>query len=185
MNRTSPNPQKLSSDMLVAFYLGEFPDIEGRLIETIWAWDYQRLEYTHNYIQWLFPMKQRSHFNPRAPVLDDETIEQFKRHPQLKTHLLQSFKVMLKFYGLQSFEEASKIEITKSAEYSERKQNWLHPGNHNYLRITRILTSLNLLGLGLYAQAFFKCLDQIYQEERSQIGPETYQFWKNAGENTE
>jgi hypothetical protein len=69
--------------------------------------------------------------------------------------------------------EYTQVEITKSAEYSERKQNQLNAGNHNYLRITRILTSLNLLGLGAYAQAFFKCLAQSYQEERSQIGPET------------
>src|SRR5262245_4888856 len=177
MNQAASNPKNLSSDMLVAFYLGEFPDIEGRMIETIWAWDYQRLEYTHNYIQWLFPMKQRSQFNPRAPILDDETIERFKRHPQLKAHLLQSFKVMLKFYGLQcSREEDSEVEITKSGEYLERKQNWLNPVNHNYLRITRILTSLSLLGLSNYAQALFKCLDQIYQEESRQIGRETYQF---------
>jgi hypothetical protein len=185
MSQATSNPKKLFSDMLIAFYLGEFPDIEGRMIETIWAWDYRRLEYTHNYIQWLFPMKQRSHFNSRAPILDDETIELFKNHPQLKAHLLQSFKVMLKFYGLQCSQEGdSKVEITKSEEYLERKQNWLNQGNHNYLRITRILTSLSLLGLGNYAQAFFKCLDQIYQEERPQIGRETYEFWKNAGEST-
>lgn len=183
MNQTSSNPQKLSSEMLIAFYLGEFPDIEGRMIETIWSWDYRRLEYTHNYIQWLFPVKERSHFNPRAPILDDETIELFKSHPQLKAHLLQSVKVLLKFYGLQcSREEASEVEITKSSEYFERKQNWLNQDNHNYLRITRILTSLNLLGLGNYAQAFFKCLDQIYQEEKHQIGRETYEYWKYAVE---
>jgi hypothetical protein len=182
VSRSSDNLNQLSSEILIAFYLGEFPDGEGRMIETIWSWDYLRLEYTHNYIQWLFPLKQRSNFNFRAPILDDETIEAFNHNPQLKANLLKSFKVMLKFYGLYAEEENSRIEIMKSAEYSERKRVWLTQDNHNYLRITRILTSLVLLGLGNYAHAFFNCLEQIHQEERHQIGRETYEFWKNAVE---
>jgi hypothetical protein len=72
---------------------------------------------------------------------------------------------MLKFYGLQCNEVGNTdIEITKSDEYQERKQNWINAGNHNYLRITRILTSLRLLGLENYAQAFFKCLNQFTQK---------------------
>lgn len=183
MSQSSSNLSQLSSETLIAFYLGEFPDIEGRMIETIWSWDYLRLEYTHNYIQWLFPLKQRSNFNFRAPILDDEAIEAFNHTEQLRANLLKSFKLMLKFYGLHCEEENSEIEITKAADYLERKQVWLNQDNHNYLRITRILTSLGLLGLGHYAQAFFKCLEQIYQEDRDQIGRETYAFWKNAVEN--
>lgn len=181
MNQTPNNLENLASDMLIAFYLGEFPDAHGRMIETIWSWDYQRLEYTHNYIQWLFPLKERSHFNPRAPVLKDETIAAFRASEPLQQRLLQSFRVMLKFYGLQ-FDETNEgeIKITKSVEYSQRKRVWLSPDNHNYLRITRILTSLRLLGLELYAQAFFNCLDQIYQEEAAYIGRETYHYWCNA-----
>jgi hypothetical protein len=171
----------IASASLIAFYLGEFPDSEGRMLEQIWAWDYMRLEYVHNYIQWLFPLKQRSHFNPRAPVLDDEVIAAFRENKQLKAHLLKSFKVMLKFYGLQCNEGANAgIEVAKSDEYQQRKPVWLNPHNHNYLRITRILTSLRLLGLEPYAQAFFKCLDQIYAEEKRNIGAETYAYWKSA-----
>ena len=151
------------------------------MIEDIWSWNYQKLEYTHNYIQWLFPLKEKSRFNQNAPVLNDEVIEAFRTNEQLRIHLLQSFKVMLRFYGLQCDDrESVDIEITKSNEYKERKINWIEQGNHNFLRITRILNSLSILGLGNYAQAFLKCLNQIYSEESISIGSTTYSYWKNA-----
>jgi hypothetical protein len=59
VNETASNPKKLASDMLVAFYLGEFPDIEGRMIETIWSWDYRRLEdfVGHCYVDHIIHLK--------------------------------------------------------------------------------------------------------------------------------
>lgn len=168
-------------EVLVAFYLNQRPDSEGRMIEEIWCWDDESLEYTHDYIQWLFPLKQRSRFNPDAPLLNDAVIQAFRTNEQLRSHLRKSLKVMLSFYGLQGNERNNgHIEVTQSDEYRERKTVWLNRGNHNYLRITRILTSLNLLGLEYYAQAFFNCLDQIYSEEGDRIGSETYTFWKNT-----
>src|SRR4028118_317782 len=166
---------------ILTFYQGQSPDSSGRMIETIWSWDYQKLEYTHDYIQWLFPLKEKSRFNWNAPVLNEEVIQAFRKNEQLRIRLSKSFKLMLKFYGLQCNEVGNTdIEITKSDEYQERKQNWINGGNHNYLRITRILTSLRLLGLENYAQAFFRCLNQIYSEESPNIGNKTYAYWKSA-----
>lgn len=167
--------------VIVAFYLGQRPDSEGRMIEDIWSWDYQKLEYTHDYIQWLFPLKQKSRFNPDAPVLNDEVIQAFRTNEQLRVRLKKSLEVMLTFYGLRSNEPGNAdIEIAKSDEYRERKTVWLNRGNHNYLRLTRILSSLRLLGLEPYAKALFKSLDQLYSEESQSIGSQTYAFWKNA-----
>lgn len=168
-------------EVIVAFYLSQRPDSSGRMIEDIWAWDYQKLEYTHDYIQWLFPLKEKSRFNLNAPVLNDEVIQAFRTKENLRVRLRKSLKVMLRFYGLQCNEHGlSDIEITKSDEYQKRKSNWVEQKNHNYLRITRILTSLSILGLEHYAQAFFKCLSQIYTEESKNIGSETYAYWKSA-----
>jgi hypothetical protein len=90
---------------------------------------------------------------------------------------------MLQFYGLQCNKiDTTGIEITKSDNYPERKINWIEEGNHNYLRLTRILTSLRLLGLEDYAQALFKCLNQIYLEEGKNIGSRTYAYWESAAE---
>lgn len=166
---------------IFAFYQGQSPDSSGRMIENIWLWDYQKLEYTHDYIQWLFPLKEKSRFNQNAPVLNDEVIQSFRTNENLRLRLKKSLEVMLHFYGLQCNELGNTdIEITKSREYQERKLNWISKGNHNYLRLTRILTCLRLLGLEKYAQALFQCLNQIYLEESQNIGSETYAYWQSA-----
>ena len=76
--------------------------------------------------------------------------------------------------------ENAEIVIAKSAEYLSRKREWIERFNHNYLRLTRILTSLTELGLKNYALALFKCLDELYNEETASIGLETYTYWKKA-----
>ncbi len=184
MTKLLPNgSMSKSSEVIVAFYLSQRPDSCGRMIEDIWAWDYQKLESTHDYIQWLFPLKQKSRFNANAPVLNNEVIQAFTTNEQLRIRLVKSLKVMLSFYGLQCFEQGNTdIEITKSDKYESRKPDWISIGNHNYLRLTRILTSLRILGLSNYAQVLFKCLDQIYKQESRSIGSKTYAFWKSAVE---
>jgi hypothetical protein len=173
--------QNKPSEDILAFYRCQSPDSEGRMLETIWSWNYYSLEYTHNYIQWLFPLKERSQFNRNAPVLNDEVIQSFRTSENLRKNLRKSFDLMLKFYGLQCNETGNTdIEILPSHEYQERKLDWIEEENHNYLRITRILTSLRLLGLEKYALAFFNCLSQIYLEEGENIGSKTYAYWKSA-----
>ncbi|QKQ77020.1 opioid growth factor receptor-related protein [Nostoc sp. TCL240-02] len=167
--------------MIVPFYLGEQRDSEGRMIAEIWTWNFEELECVHNYIQWLFPLHERSAFNPDAPILDQEIIEVFRSNPYLRQNLLRSFTVMLQFYGLQRHESNDgKVIINQSEEYQNRKSEWVCIFNHNYLRITRILKCLMTLGLESEAQAFYKCLQQIYHEDSNQIGSETFQYWTMA-----
>ena len=180
------NPAKdrgRSAGILVSFYRGEVTDSEGRRLDEIQSWEFDRLEYTHDYIQWLFPLKTRSGANPDAPALDAAQIEAFRGDAKLKERLLKSFKLMLSFYGLQCEEMAQGIHVTRSSDFRWRKRNWLNEYNHNYLRITRIIISLRLLGLESHARAFFECLDQIYAEEGDRIGEVTYGYWKRAAEN--
>ncbi len=184
MTKSPPNELiNKPPEIIVAFYLSQRPDSCGRMIEDIWLWDYQKLEYTHDYIQWLFPLKQKSRFNAHAPVVNNEVIQAFRTNEELRIRLVKSLEVMLSFYGLQCFEQGNvDFRITKSDEYEERKNGWISIGNHNYLRLTRILTSLRILGLSNYAQVFFKCLDQIYKQESRRIGSKTYAFWRSAVE---
>ncbi len=107
-------------------------------------------------------------------------IEAFRTDERLKAKLIKSFKIMLSFYGLQSDGTGATSKVFKSGEYLDRKRIWLNNGNHNYLRITRILTSLRVLGLEEHARAFFDFLDELYREEGGQIGPITYGYWARA-----
>lgn len=174
------NKQQLTA-MIVPFYLGKQSDIEGRKIQEIWAWDFEDLECVHNYIQWLFPLPEKSSFNPDAPVVDEHVIQSFHANPRLQQNLLKSLTTMLRFYGLQGGEDSTnRFVVTKSEEYPDRKQEWIRIMDHNYLRITRILRCLTVLGLESYAQAFYQCLAQIYREESRHIGGATFQYWTEA-----
>jgi Opioid growth factor receptor (OGFr) conserved region len=165
---------------IVPFYLGEQQDSAQRTIQEIWAWDFEELEIVHDYIQWLFPLPEKSAFNSDAPIVNDEVIQAFQTNPQLRQNLRHSFTVMLRFYGLQSHESEGKIIIYKSQDYLSRKHEWVSLFNHNYLRITRILKCLVTLGLPNEAQALYKCLQQIYQEDSDKIGSKTFQYWTKA-----
>jgi hypothetical protein len=167
--------------MLIPFYSGQQAAPEGQNIQTIWAWDFEQLEDSHNYIQWLFPLAEKSAFNLNAPVVDEVVIQAFRSNPHLRKNLRQSLRVMLRFYGLQYVESKDdRVVVNQLASYSERKPNWVSKFNHNHLRITRILKCLMILGLENYARAFYACLQQIYQEDSGLIGEETFQYWTRA-----
>ena len=175
------NHQKQLTAILVPFYLGEQQDSEGRTIQEMWTWDFEKLECAHDYIQWLFPLPERSAFNRDAPIVDEEVIQAFQSNPHLHQNLLRSFTVMLQFYGLQRHESNhGKIVVSQSEDYPNRKLEWVCIFDHNYLRITRILKCLMTFGLENEAQAFYECLRQIYRENSDQIGGKTFQYWTIA-----
>jgi hypothetical protein len=159
----------------IQFYLGEVPDSEGRTIHDILTFSLHDLEVVHDYIQWLFPVRERSHFNPKAPLLSDEDIRVFRASEVLKGTLHKAFLKMLEFYGFELHDK----QVVRSANWNQRK-GWLTPYNHNFLRITRILTSLRLLGLEECAQALYSVLEEVRHEHVARIGVETWRFWTDA-----
>ncbi|HEY7236794.1 MAG TPA: opioid growth factor receptor-related protein [Gemmatimonadaceae bacterium] len=144
---------------LVQFYEGIATDDRGRRLEDIWRFSDEELEDVHDYIQWLFPLTERSAFNPDAPILDEPTIQKFRTDAALRRQLERSYQRMREFYA---------------------NLQWVTPGNHNYLRLTRILKSLTLLGLGERAAELLVWLEGIYAEHEGAIGPRTLAFWRAA-----
>jgi Opioid growth factor receptor (OGFr) conserved region len=173
----------VTPDAAVAFYSGG-PDSEGRTLEEIWSWSDHRLEAVHDYIQWMFPTVQPSGVNPYAPLVTPQTIEAFETQPTLRDSLRKSLDRMLLFYGLRRvvFPAAEdRIEIDPR-RFPERAANWLHPGNHNHLRLTRIMDSLATLGLGNDARALRRCLleDVCEGPGRQRVTRSTVEFWRRA-----
>jgi hypothetical protein len=166
---------------IVDFTRDQAPDTEGRTIHEIWTWDDDALEAVHDFIQWLFPLPEPSQFNPDAPLLTTEDIAALRGEAQLRANLRRSFDRMLTFLGLAWDENGSIIE---GPSFEGRAAEvWATP-NHNWLRITRILGSLSLLGLKTEARALFARLEQFYQQKRFPIPERTYWFWRKAVERT-
>jgi hypothetical protein len=168
---------------ILAFYREEASDHRGRYLQEILSWPDERLEVVHDYIQWLFPLSEPSGFNVSAPVLTPATIDQFRGQPELQKAVRSSFLRMLDFFGFQ-IRSTNPLDVKRRPDFSEKSERWLTQGNHNHLRITRILKSLHILGLQREAKAFFDCVSEIYEEERRKSDPtisdETMLYWRRA-----
>ena len=165
---------------IVGFYGGERPDDRGRHLATIQAWPDNRLEAVHDYIQWLFPLPERSAFNPDAPLLTEADIRAFQESAALRERLLASLRRMLAFYGLVLDDADGDPRITPALDFPRQPHDWLHAGNHNLLRFTRILRCLTLLGLPRHARALLACLERLQREHPDAIGPVTMRYWRGA-----
>ena len=155
-------------------------DDDGRTFGEILSWDDARLERVHDYIQWIFPLPERSGANPGAPVLDAQTIAAIRGNEDTQWRLRGGFVRMLAFYGF-TWQDGTVLE---GPRFAAAARNWLHAGNHNHLRLTRMLRSLRVLGLGHEAAALWEALRSLYEREsaagRRTITPETFEFWRQA-----
>jgi hypothetical protein len=120
--------------------------------------------------------------NASAPVLSNGDIARFQSDESLRTRLVQSFELLLRFFGIELADagDVASANVRKAHNFDERRQVWLHDGNHNFLRISRILRSLTLLGCAGYASAFIECLEVIYSEMPEAIGDTTNGYWRRA-----
>jgi hypothetical protein len=168
------------ADPIVRFYRLDGPDARGRMLTDILAWDDARLESVHDYIQWLFPLPEPSAFNPAAPILSEATVRTFQHDGTLQARLGQALARMLAFYGLAQSTRSGRVEIEKAKDFAAQSRLWLHPGNHNHLRLTRILTCLRLLGLEDQSRALFSCLERIASEHPHAISSTTLAYWTRA-----
>lgn len=170
----------MRTSQLVVFYLSEGSDSTGRMIDEILSWNDKQLEDVHDYIQWLFPLQERSGFNSSAPLVTADDVAIFHENSMAREKLLLSFARLLDFYGFSVVMDSNVIKIVKSEKFGEKSHNWLTPYNHNFLRITRILKSLVLLGHGKYAILFLQTLEEVYKDNSQIIGEKTLCYWKNA-----
>jgi hypothetical protein len=176
----------------IDFYMGRTRNEPNgpTMKEILEEWSDGRLEDEHQYIQWLFPLRTFSHYNPSAPLLNDELVGALNTL-DLHCRMGRSFNRMMRFYGLTYNLKSQKRdpgkgsslpELMRAPNYAERRKIWLTPGNHNFLRITRMLKCLTEVGLKkLNADPFLEILTDIYKKEgKGIISEKTFKFWQNA-----
>jgi hypothetical protein len=166
---------KFGQSKIIDFYLGIDPKWNPA---DILMWKADQLENNCLYIQWLFPLPEPSRFNPEAPLLTENDIFYFKNSKILRQCLLESFERMLWFYGF--YVDNSKIKRRGIGSDKKLMQWWMNPGNHNYLRITRILRCLMLCGLEEEAQEFYGILKNLYVIYPDMIEKRAFDFWTEA-----
>ncbi|XP_015220427.1 opioid growth factor receptor [Lepisosteus oculatus] len=139
------------------FYLNEIgTEPDGIMIKEFlqnWKQDYKKLERNHSYIQWLFPLREPG-MNYMAYELTREEIEEFHKNEVAKQTLIQSYELMLGFYGIELVNKETG-EVKRAWNFEDRFDN-LDRNMHNNLRITRILKCLGELGFEHYKAPLVK-----------------------------
>jgi hypothetical protein len=160
---------------LLDFYRGTGTDSEGRTLQELWGYSYDAMEHVHDFIQWLFPLVERSRFNPSAPLLTDADIAAFRAEPPLHENLLRSFRKFLDFLGLVYVDD----RVEPAAAGAARRAVFAAP-NHNWLRISRVLASTRMLGLEPASRAFFSYLKGLRDRDEAPIPADTFGYWQMA-----
>lgn len=142
---------------IFAFLEGEQENLFGLHIEEFFAFDYKTLETKHNYIQWVFPTPEPSKhgFSPKITLNDAKT----RNNETIRQNMRKAYQIMRSFYSI------------------ERKSEWLTPGNHNFLRISRILRSLRVFSLDEEAEEFYNYLCKVKRCHPNAIPDKTVKIW--------
>jgi hypothetical protein len=100
-------------ETLISFYEETGTDSRGRYLADILRWGVNKLESSHDYIQTLFPLPERSGINDLAPTIDRQVFEAFRSRVDLRDKLLDAFKKILWFYGFELATEDGKLVVSE------------------------------------------------------------------------
>lgn len=145
---------------LVPFLQGKANDHRGRSHIDILAFSNKELEYWHDYIQWIFPLTEKSSGMPRAPFLEDNEVFKLLKTDQVVLGNLRAAIARLKrFYTEVDF--------------------WICEYDHNHRRITRILKSAVLFGLSQEAEDFYNFIIERIESQEI-VSLEVQNLWKKS-----
>ena len=145
---------------LVNFLNGTGPDHQGRYLRDIWDFDDEAIEQTHDFIQWMFPLTEKSMSAPGAPTLSANDIEANRASETAQANLERSAHWYVGFL--------------------QRNDHWIVPYNHNHLRITRVIKSLHLLVSVNESSLFLKAVFEISGDRLNVIRKDAVSFWNSA-----
>ncbi len=143
--------------------------------------NFDNLENHHDYIQVFFPNKVASNYDNKDLYLDSNDFKdawQARKtsDPQLMTKIQNemklNFKKMLTFWGFLTDPNITFIIPNEGEAATARRQKKICSGNHNNLRVTRVLLALRNFGLGNLATIFYNALQG--------LNPPSEPFWAQA-----
>lgn len=146
--------------MLSDFLNGTSPDHRGRYLRDIWDFDDKAIEHTHDFIQWMFPLKERSGSVPGVPTLSAKDIDAIHGSDVARANLERSVQWYLGFL--------------------QRNDYWVKPYDHNHLRITRVIKALDLLLSQRVALTFLNSVLEVVGESVDSVSQAAIRFWKAA-----
>tara|TARA_B100000925_G_scaffold137869_1_gene103239 strand:- start:157 stop:606 length:450 start_codon:yes stop_codon:yes gene_type:complete len=144
------------------FLTNNEPDFKNRFLKDIWNFSDEDIEHTHDFIQLLFPLNEKSSAVSNGIYLDsNEAVQSIKANKLATENIVKSSKWFLLFLA--------------------RNSHWKRKHDHNYLRVTRIIKSLRLLVSDQEANKFYELFMQLVDENlKLKINSVTLNYWENA-----
>ncbi len=158
------------------FYTNNGSDNKGRRLFHVLGLSNYQLEHSHDLVQWLFPTTEKSAFNSDAPVLTEEDVSVFQEDKVMRENLRRSYHRFLNLLGPK--EEEGKV--VRGENFQERYGDCWSAWNHNFLRITRAISSLRTLGLMQEAWRLYEGVLDIARTEGFGTFDHTFLYWKAA-----
>ena len=152
-------------DPNVSFYRGVTISAPGKagergdLIDEIHrSWDRERLEASHGYIQWLFPIFAGDSMNWRASPLTYAGAAKIREDRVMSERVRRSYVLFLDFVGFR-LADAWTGRVEAATDCAARMAHLdAHP--HNFKRISRVLASLGHLGFRRYKAPLLAALER-------------------------
>lgn len=161
------------------FYLGTIKTEKGGLslsaMQKLIA-NYDNVEKDYGLIAWMFPTYHASCFAVNAKPLTKDEAEVFRTNNKIAERVLKSYVLLLDFFGLELIDQETG-EIDRNQNYAARYKKAFLTNYHHHLKLTRVLSFLNIVGLRKYAIALVDFLEaEIYGD----VGG--YEIYKNLSE---
>ncbi len=161
--------------MITEFYLANGKDPLGRTFQDMLDMTNEQLEESHDVVQYLFPLNEKSNHLANAPVITPDDLL------QLRAKGAQGFQQALlrfmAFYGM-IFREG---KLVPGTNFNKFASSWLSHHNHNFKRITRIIRCAMLLNLPKAAEKVSIGFVALQEHSLGKcIGSDTIKFWQNA-----
>ena len=172
------------------FFINNGTDHQKRSLMDILAFDDKEFDQCHDFIQWIFPLHEASRMRGFSPVLTKEDAEILQGSEVAKRNILLALNRYKIFLGLKT-SSPKDIELKSAPPIKSLKDAighvfdktillyfWCKNGEHNLLRITRVIRSLRLFGLEEEARKFYSQVLAI--GIRNHLGPTTIDYWNRA-----
>lgn len=148
----SENSSTMSA--VLDFYRDAAPMPEGDTRESVLAWPDRDFAFEKTWVKWLFPTP--------ADGLAPDDIAAFRADADLRRRLRLSAERYLAFLGL----TLADGEVREAPNFAARHRAvWFHQ-NDNWQRVTRMITSLAILGEADLARLILSWLDVMYHNGR-------------------
>lgn len=173
-----------TTQQAIDFLTGKGVDGNGRVVAEYFNFDAAYFEQCHNWVQWAFPTRTPSNFNPSAPVIDDE----FEFDMSNRDHLMarhNSAKLVAKYLSAMGFEVYQLLSSISPVYRIEQPKGdlsfvWEQPNDHNMLRFTRIIESLRIFHSDALAKEVYTALLKRVESNYSRYSPRSVAFWSLA-----